>query len=695
MPGLALERLSNDQAAARLDVAARGVAPGHGPAPGMDPAAQFATALGTQAWREFEVAREARRDVTDHMLSDLRMLRGEYDPEDAQMIATEGGSQIYLPLVANKAVLAEALLYTIYLDEGRPFAGKPSPVPEVPPEIQAAIEEQANMEAQQAVQAGMMVGTSMPLLWERVQALKADVLRRAKEWTQRQADYNAEVVDDELREGGFYEALVEAFRDGVALRGGFIKGPDVRLVNDIDWMPDGTAARVRKPRRCYTAPSPFDVFPSPNAVSCQDGTLSERIRMSRSDVFNLLGTPGFRDDVIRQVLTEFDAGSKLTNWYWEDSERTRLESMSNNGMFRLGSGTVDVIEHWTHATGAALIEAGAPPQTIDDPQRPYSCRVWMVGPARVIGVQVNDDPKQERPYWKFGFRKVRGSFWYEGVCAIGRPYQRMLNAAARAKSNNLGMAAGYVTELQADRLADGQAIRKPMPYDLIQTMQARNGASGPALFMHQAALHSQAYMQVMDYYSRLLDDALGLPSFLAGLNPNDGAGGTSSGLAQLRQMQTQAFGYFTLSIDTAIEGLCAFTHRDLILTPDPSFDPNNADPSSPRRLVGDVRFEARGARSLAERQGTQVRLNELLQLTANPIDLSIMGQQGRGELLREAVAGFDAVDVERVVPSRDALVTQSAMQAMQQQALQQAQPEKGAATDPAGTPQGAGQNMMV
>jgi hypothetical protein len=47
----------------------------------------------------------------------------------------------------------------------------------------------------------------------------------------------------------------------------------------------------------------------------------------------------------------------------------------------------------------------------------------------------------------------------------------------------------------------------------------------------------------------------------------------------------------------------------------------------------------------------QLRRNEFLQATANPMDSQIVGPEGRAEILREVAKGLE-MDVNRLVPRR-------------------------------------------
>lgn len=80
---------------------------------------------------------------------------------------------------------------------------------------------------------------------------------------------------------------------------------------------------------------------------------------------------------------------------------------------------------------------------------------------------------------------------------------------------------------------------------------------------------------------------------------------------------------------------------------------------------------------MRERQA-QMR-NEFLDKTNNPVDMGIIGAEGRAELLREAVRPLELSEPEKVVPSEDAMKQklaqqQAAQQMMQQQAMANAQP---------------------
>jgi hypothetical protein len=98
------------------------------------------------------------------------------------------------------------------------------------------------------------------------------------------------------------------------------------------------------------------------------------------------------------------------------------------------------------------------------------------------------------------------------------------------------------------------------------------------------------------------------------------------------------------SIDKAIIGVVTFTHRHIML-----FDTD-------MEKKGDIKVHARATQAILHREAQQLRLNETLMGTNNPIDFQIMGPKGRLELLRASMSGLDAVDADKVLPSNDEML---------------------------------------
>jgi hypothetical protein len=80
------------------------------------------------------------------------------------------------------------------------------------------------------------------------------------------------------------------------------------------------------------------------------------------------------------------------------------------------------------------------------------------------------------------------------------------------------------------------------------------------------------------------------------------------------------------------------------------------------------------------KETVNVRRIEFLNATANPIDIEILGKEGRAAILREVAKGLQ-MPVDEVIPSRE-------KSAFTNKAAAQQQPESATPTQPDGTPKG-------
>ncbi len=83
-------------------------------------------------------------------------------------------------------------------------------------------------------------------------------------------------------------------------------------------------------------------------------------------------------------------------------------------------------------------------------------------------------------------------------------------------------------------------------------------------------------------------------------------------------------------------------------------------------FTGDINVIARGSSSLTLAGAEQMRRNEFLQVTANPIDQELLGPVGRAEILRKMVKDLNLG--ETVVPNRQEIKALMKKKAQAQQA---------------------------
>jgi hypothetical protein len=185
-------------------------------------------------------------------------------------------------------------------------------------------------------------------------------------------------------------------------------------------------------------------------------------------------------------------------------------------------------------------------------------------------------------------------------------------------------------------------------------------------------------MAVYERFSRLADDHSGIPAYVYGDLNVQGAGRTSSGLSMLMGAAGKGIRQVVMHIDMDI--VKPIVERQFIY---------NMRYDEDESIKGDVEVVAKGAINLAVKETVNLRRIEFLNATANPIDVEIIGRDGRAAILREVAKGLQ-MPVDEVVPSRERASYDARMQAMAMSvaAEQQAQPEGGTPALPDGSPKG-------
>jgi hypothetical protein len=198
------------------------------------------------------------------------------------------------------------------------------------------------------------------------------------------------------------------------------------------------------------------------------------------------------------------------------------------------------------------------------------------------------------------------------------------------------------------------------PWFIWQVQDASYGASSPAVEFYQPNPMIDGLLTVMEKFYQFADDFSMIPRYMAGNERLQGAARTASGLSMLMNAANKGLKGIVSNVDSYVlkpllEKL--YTHNML-------YDPDET-------LKGDSQIVARGAISLMQQESLQLRRNEFLTATANPLDSQIVGIPGRAEVLREVAKGLE-LDVNKVIPPREALL--GMQQAQQAQQMQQAAP---------------------
>lgn len=636
----------------------------------------------------WSLAKDAKQSVEREMLSAVRAKRGEYDPDKLAKIREQGGSEIYMMLFATKARQLKALVNDVLIGTGtdKPWTINPTPSPDLPPSEVGQIMQAVMQETMQAEMMGMPM--SVEDVRMRLIDQKSMLQQRVMEAARAEADRAEVAVEDILVEGGWLDALDAFVDDLTTFKTAFLKGPVVRMVPTLAWQdgPEGpTPVTTVKAKVTFERGDPFMMYPVPWARSVHDAPLIERHKLSRAALSALIGVDGYSEDAIRSVLDKHGSGG-LREWLNIDTTRADAEGAESGSEQK--SDLIDALQYWGSVSGKMLREWGMGPEEVQDEAKEYEVEAWLIG-EWVIKAVINPDPLFRRPYYTDGFNRVPGAFWHESLYDVIRDCVDMCNGAARALANNLGISSGPQVVINVDRLPQGAELTELYPWKIHQVTNDPMGSSAAPVSFFQPSSNAAELMGVYERFSNLADEMSGIPKYMAGFGTAEGgAGRTASGMSMMMGNAAKTIKQLLNSLDLNVISKSVERTFQWALQYQAGF-----------KFSGDLQIRARGATSLIAKEAAQMRITEFLARTGNPIDIQIMGMDGRAELLRHAAKQLD-INTDRVIPSALSMKQKAMAQQMLQQQMMQAPSTQQGPQGPTpqlggpGPAQGGGQSLQ-
>lgn len=629
----------------------------------QDPANQQLIGYIQQRWHIMRDHRSTR-GLSSRLLLSLRTFNGEYDRRHLAEIKKFGGSEVYSRIIGTKARGATALLRDVYFSAGRPWDLEPTPDPQTPEDLTATIPQLVQMEAAALQQAGQ------PISQEQIQQRMSQLMEAAQQATNRQAAKEAKIatkkLDDYLVEGGFYEALAAFLVDLPLFPFAVIKGPTVKMVDDVVWE-EGKAVVKTKPKLVWSRVSPFDFYFSPGVNSIADSDTCERMRWTRKDLNDLLGLPGWNENAVRGAMVAYDQG--LRDWMDPaDSERALEEDREDPNFNR--SDMIDAMMFTGHVPGKMLKDWGLGDDQVTDTETDYHVQAWICG-TFVLKVQITPSPRKRHPYFVTSFEKVPGTPVGNSLVDMLSDVAEVANASLRNLVNNMSLASGPQVVVLDNRFAVTEDTDELYPWKRWHMADEPGQGSLPPVSFYQPQSNAAELLGIYQQMTEIADEISAIPRYVTGSGAPGGAGRTASGLSMLMGNASKVLQQVAHNIDMDVMNHTLQSLYDLLML------------TTTDTVKGDEQIRVNGVSTVMAREAERARQLEFIQLTANPIDMQIMGMEGRSEVLR-AVADDLGLPVEQIVPTPEML------QQRQQQMLQ-AQQAQAAATGEGGLSAGTDQ----
>lgn len=585
--------------------------------------------------------------ISERLLNALRTYRGMYDTGKLAEIKTFGGSEVYARVTSTKCRAATALLRDVYLSQERAWDIEPTPVPEVPEAIGKDIQQLVNIEVQTMMQSGQMVDQQM--VADRVAGLKKAAERATKKVAHDEAEKAGAKLDDILTEGNFYDAFAEFLIDLPIFPFAVLKGPEVRRVTQTKWV-DKRPVQQSIPKMFWKRVSPFDLYWSPGAATVDQAEFVERVKVTRKELSSVKGLPGYNTEAVNEIL-DLSYVDGLHEW-WDTIDTSRAALEDRERWARTATSLIDTAEFTGHVSGKLLKQWGMSEEDVPDPHEEYFVTAWLID-RRVIKAQINPATNQRAPYFITSFEQVPGALMGDGLPDLLEDVQTICNAAARAMVNNASIASGPQVVINDSILQAGETDdlypwkRWHCSYDPVLV----SSGTKPIEFF-QPTMNAPELMGIYEKWSVMGDEISAIPKYMTGSEKVGGAGRTASGLAMLMGNASKTLQNVAANIDRNVIDPALTQLYDLIMLTEPDM------------LRGDELIVVKGVNHAVKREQDRMRQLEFLQLTANPIDMAIVGPEGRANILR-SVAQNLGLEHERTVPDDDQIKENLA----QQQAL--------------------------
>ena len=596
--------------------------------------------LATHVKTFFASAKTAKQDIETKMLSILCQIKGEYEADKLADINNYGGSSDFIRLTQHKARDAEAWIVDIINPYGdKTWDIEPTPISDLPSDVIDVMKNKLRSKmVQQAVTTATTQGQQFNsnALMQQMQGAEKFIAKKIKKKVQeiakqRSANMKRKILD-QLEEGGWNDAFRSCINDLSRLKSCIMKGPVFKKVPTLKWEQDADDKWAAKKSTdivpVFSRVSPFDWFPAAKSSHVNQGGSIEVEHLSVSDLEEVIGNPGYKNEVIKDLLTNHPYGYK--EGLAVDIERQALEKDNTISDSHVEV-TYDMLNYWGKVKGELLLEHGMSDIEIK-PDKYYNVNIKTINNQLIKDPILNPDPLGAKPYSVTSFIKNNDSQWGECPAELMIDIQSICNASVRALVNNIAISSGPITEMDVDRLAPGES-GEIWPWKRILTTN-KQMREGPAVQFYQAKLLAGELLATYEKFKKEADDLV-VPAY--GRTDMGGAGRTSSGLAMLMSAAARniKLAIHNIDMDVTLPVIIRLFNFNMLFSDDNS-------------IKGDIHIKARGTSGVIAKEQLAVRRNEF-RATLRPTDEQLIGAPGLAYILRKNIESLD-MDVDKAMP---------------------------------------------
>ena len=228
---------------------------------------QELNSLGHILESKYTEYKDARDDIEDDWIEDLRAFMGQYDPEVLAKIQSKGDrSQVYVGLTRTKVLAAFSRITDLLFQPGQKFFSIESTPIAKQPLVEQELTERAALEIMQAAEV-VDPGLVDDLIVARLTELKEEIEAE----TELRVENMEEAILDQALESNLEGKMKDAIMEQVIFGTGAMKAGTLRIEKDHKWIKGDEGFQFnlrRKPNaRNGGCVSIFDLYPDPHATS--------------------------------------------------------------------------------------------------------------------------------------------------------------------------------------------------------------------------------------------------------------------------------------------------------------------------------------------------------------------------------------------------------------------------------------------
>jgi hypothetical protein len=456
-------------------------------------------------------------------------------------------------------------------------------------------------------------------------------------------------IHDQLQSTKAAQALRSTIFEACLLGTGVYKGAFNKTEEITHWTTDEDGNRihesieVKRPHSSFV--SLWNFFPDPNAKSKEEAEfVIERHKMNRTQLQELKTMPNFKSEVIDELI------ASSGNYEMLGYEHSLEESSVMTGNSRL----FEVLEYWGYADAEDVRDMGLEVEG----EGVVQINAWVSG-GKCLRSVVNPFKPARLPYFVVPYEVDPYSMFGTGVPESMEDSQKAMNGFARLAIDNLALAGNLVFDVDESMLIPGQSM-EVYPGKVFKRY---SGGAGQAIHGLSFPNTAPANLQMFQQFRQIADESTGIPSLAHGQTGVSGFGRTASGMSMILNNAS-------LNIKTVIRNI-----DDFLLKPLGQayyhWNLQFNDEASPE-IEGDLEVKALGSSSLMMKEVRSQRLNQFLQMAANPALAPMINLQ---RVIKELAVSMDMSPEEVLNTPEEAMLYAKIMQtqAMQQPNAQQPQ----------------------